>query len=43
MGNRGRRVRQLPRAQGVTVRSLACCTCKIFLGQGILLIVAFIL
>ena len=29
-GNRGRQVRQLPRAQGVTVCSLVCCTCKIF-------------
>lgn len=30
-GKRGRRVRQLPRAQGVTVCSLVCCTFKIFL------------
>ena len=27
-------MRQLPRAQGVTVCILACCACKIFLVSG---------
>jgi hypothetical protein len=33
-GTRGRQVRQLPRAQGVTVCSPVCSTCKIVLVSG---------